>query len=372
MMYKIAALLLLVQSVVGQYPSYVGPALKKHSTTPSRKGETLKFEDDFNNFDLSLWKHEITMGGGGNWEFEWYTNNRTNSYVKDGVLYLKPTMTADTIGENQMTGVIPYTMDIYGSQPADLCTSEAWYGCFRVSNTANILNPIQSARLRTADTLYFTYGRLEVRAKLPKGDWIWPAIWMLPQFQDYGQWPVSGEIDIMESRGNSPSCSAGGYNSVSSTLHWGPFYGQDKYTLTTETYTLSGSDFASDFHTFGLYWNSDQLYTYIDDDSNRVLQVTFDESFWTRGGFDTTSFNNPWVGETAYSTPFNKPFYLIFDLAVGGVSGFFPDGQCSKPWADTSSIAYLQFWQGKGQWYPTWNGDDVAMQIDSVKLWSFE
>jgi len=115
------------------------------------------FEDDFNTLDLSLWKHEITMGGGGNWEFEWYTNNRTNSFVRDGVLYLKPTMTADTIGEQQMTGVIPYTMDIYGSQPGDLCTSEAWYGCFRVSNTANILNPVQSARLRTADTLYFTY-----------------------------------------------------------------------------------------------------------------------------------------------------------------------------------------------------------------------
>jgi len=188
---------------------------------------------------------------------------------------------------------------------------------------------------------------------------------------NYGSWPVSGEIDIMESRGNSPSCSTGGYNSVSSTLHWGPFYGQDKYTLTTNTYTLSGSDFHSAFHTFGLFWNETELYTYIDDDSNRLLEVSFDESFWTRGGWGS-NLNNPWVAESDLSAPFNKPFYLIFDLAVGGVSGFFPDGQCSKPWSDTSSIAYLQFWQGKGQWYPTLSGDDVALQIYSVRLWNFD
>lgn len=60
--------------------------------------ETLVFNDDFNTFDMKTWEHELTMSGGGNWEFEWYANNRSNSYVKDGVLYIKPTLTEDAIG----------------------------------------------------------------------------------------------------------------------------------------------------------------------------------------------------------------------------------------------------------------------------------
>ena len=64
------------------------------------------------------------------------------------------------------------------------------------------MNPIQSARLRTAKSFSFRYGRLEVEAKMPKGDWLWPAVWLLPRYQKYGTWPQSGEIDLLESRGN--------------------------------------------------------------------------------------------------------------------------------------------------------------------------
>jgi hypothetical protein len=64
--------------------------------------ETLIFEENFDKFNLSRWQHELTMAGGGNWEFQWYVNNRSNSYVKNGVLYLKPTLTEDAIGETNM------------------------------------------------------------------------------------------------------------------------------------------------------------------------------------------------------------------------------------------------------------------------------
>jgi len=76
--------------------------------------------DDFDHFNMTRWKHEITMGGGGNWEFEYYTNNRTNSFVKDGVLHLQPTLTADTVGEDT---VRHGSMDLWGGAPASLCTS---------------------------------------------------------------------------------------------------------------------------------------------------------------------------------------------------------------------------------------------------------
>lgn len=86
-----------------------------------------------------------------------------------------------------------------------------------------------SARLRSVKSFSFAYGRLEIKAKLPKGDWIWPALWLLPKDQAYGKWPASGEIDLMESRGNAPGFSAGGYDSFASTLHWGPSWDLNQY-----------------------------------------------------------------------------------------------------------------------------------------------
>jgi len=64
---------------------------------------------------------------------------------------------------------------------------------------------------------------------MPKGDWIWPAIWLLPAENAYGQWPASGEIDLLESRGNAPGCTAGGRDTFASTLHWGPGYPMNAY-----------------------------------------------------------------------------------------------------------------------------------------------
>lgn len=120
--------------------------------------DTLIFEDNFDTFDMKTWKHELTMGGGGNWEFEVYANNRTNSFTKEGVLYLQPTLTADTLGED---GVRTGAMDIWGNTPANQCTSNAFYGCNRdAAASGNYVNPITSARLRTAESFSFKYGRV--------------------------------------------------------------------------------------------------------------------------------------------------------------------------------------------------------------------
>lgn len=313
-----------------------------------------------------------TLGGGGNWEFEYYINNRTNSFVKDNVLYLKPTLTSDRLGVQQVSGAIPTTLDIWGGNPSDQCTSNAFYGCSRSSGGGNLLNPIQSARLRTATTFSFKYGRLEVEAKMPKGDWIWPAIWLLPEENAYGLWPASGEIDLVESRGNDVSYSAGGVNCFGSTLHWGPYWPDDPYALTHSEFCLSnGKTLNDDFHTYGLVWNEKEMYTYIDSPSNRVLDLKMDQSFWQRGGWSKNpSLANPWDGQ-GDNAPFDQKFFLIFNVAVGGVAGYFPDGVGNKPWSDTSNNAVSQFYSQIDTITKTWDlvGTDSAMAIRSVKVW---
>ena len=95
--------------------------------------ETLIWEDDFEKLDFKKWQHEITLSGGGNWEFEQYRNNRTNSFVKDGVLHLQPTLTSEAIGETVMkTG----DYAIWGGDPSSYCTSNAFWGCERNAGRA--------------------------------------------------------------------------------------------------------------------------------------------------------------------------------------------------------------------------------------------
>ncbi len=330
----------------------------------------LVWSDEFDTLDFSKWKHEITLSGGGNWEFEYYANNRSNSFVKDGVLYLKPTLTADTMGEAAMLN--GGDMDLWGGSPADACTSNAFYGCERTSNGANIINPIQSARLRTAETFSFKYGKIEVNASLPRGDWIWPAIWLLPTNQEYGIWPASGEIDIIESRGNDAEYEAGGCDTVGSTLHWGPFYPDDKYLLTHGEMKLEKGDFTEGFHVFGMEWDEDHITTYVDDVTNPILSVKFNESgLWNAGGWDKDpTLNNPWKNG-GKNAPFDQDFYLILNVAVGGTNPYFPDGVGDKCWNSKSATAAKDFWSCKDKWYSSWEsaGERNAMRVASVRVW---
>lgn len=120
-------------------------------------------------------------------------------------------MTADTIGEEALKS--GGKISLYSGAPSEDCTDNANFGCERMSGPVaggNYINPIQSARLRTINSVTLRYGKVEVRARLPRGDWLWyvvfslacmklidmsffrPAIWMLPKYSAYGSWPASG------------------------------------------------------------------------------------------------------------------------------------------------------------------------------------
>jgi len=260
--------------------------------------ETPVFADEFNFLDFTKWQHEITMSGGGNWEFEMYGNNRTNSFVKEGVLHIQPTLAEDRFGFDTLRYG---SVSLYGSSKADDCTSNQFWGCERsAAGSGNMVNPIQSARLRSFDSFAFKYGRMEIRAQLPKGDWIWPAIWLLPKHNAYGNWPASGEIDLVESRGNDASCETGGRNAFGSTLHYGPGWPFDAWDKAFAQHT-SEVDLSDDFHLYGLEWTETGLRTTID--GVAVLDYPFDESNFKKGGFPD-GLSNPWEGQ-ANSAPFD-------------------------------------------------------------------
>lgn len=341
------------------------------------------FEDNFDFLDLSKWQHEITLAGGGNWEFQMYHNNRSNSYVHDNTLFIKPTLMADytSAGESFLwTGQV----DLWGGADADYCTNNDYYGCSRVGTGTNYLNPAISARIRTLQSFTFKYGKVTFQAKMPKGDWLWPAIWLMPAKNAYGGWPSSGEIDIVESRGNVRMECYGGrldVSCISSNLHWGPRYEYNQYEKTGgEICKNDGTDFNTKFSEFEMEWTETYIQTKVDGEV--IMRASPTEagysSFWDYGQFPG-GLDNPWKYNSPMA-PFDQEFYLIFNVAVGGTNGFFPDGcvnygSGAKPWNNQSPTAPRDFWNAHNAWYDqTWDkyGENDALQIKNLKVYSYE
>jgi hypothetical protein len=239
------------------------------------------------------------------------TNTDENVFIKDGELWIKPTLQ----DEKLIT-----TNNVLNLAEQGICTSNVWSDCHAVTNVTNgtIINPVKSARINTKKGVSIQYGksiprsptsgtcstdialgRIEVVATLPAGDWLWPAIWMLPVQNTYGQWPASGEIDIAESRGNNYTYPLGGNDVISSTLHWGPTSSMDAWYRTFAKKNALHTTFAAKPHTFGLEWSEKYLFTYIDDRLLEALYVPFTSPLWPLGHFDASTQNgtrivDPW------------------------------------------------------------------------------
>jgi len=322
------------------------------------------FQDEFDSLNKGNWKHLITGWRGGNNEFQYYTNRTENSYVRDGVLYIKPTLTADRFGEDFL-----YNGEFNLWEEG--CNIDYEGGCYIVAGE-EIINPIQSARMVTEDSFSWLYGYAEVRARMPRGDWIWPAIWFLPTDSSYGQWPRSGEIDLVEVRGNN-DFSCGGYplgnRLMGSTLHWGPAPNQNGFSRTHWEKVLQNTDFSADFHTYGVEWLPNVMNFFVDGEYIGNISPP-SGGFWELGQF---SGDNIWKNG-GFMAPFDKRFHLIINVAVGG--NFFPDGcvnqPFNKPWSSSSWPQMRPFWEKRSEWLPTWNAgtEQNAMAIDYIRVYS--
>lgn len=206
----------------------------------------LILDEDFKTLDTSIWSHEVQLDGYGTGSFDWTTSDPQNSFVDEEGLHIIPTLT------NQSTSIT--NEQIYNGYTVNLtadgtCTDprNTPYNCVVRSDNrlGYTIPPVRSARLTTKGTKTIRYGRVEVVAKMPQGDWLWPALWMMPQDDVYGGWPRSGEIDIAESRGNGADYPLGGRDTYTSTLHWGPTTSLNAYWLTTAGRKIKRSDFST-------------------------------------------------------------------------------------------------------------------------------
>ncbi len=220
----------------------IQPAVQPKDSIPAIPGWMLVWNDEFNGttVDLKKWGYEVNGNGGGNNELQYYTARSENSYIDSGKLVIE-------------------------------ARQESYSG-----------KSYTSARMRTAGKGDWLYGRFDVRAKLPYGQGIWPAIWMLPTDWEYGGWPASGEIDIMELLGHET-------NKIYGTIH----YGADAahHLQKGGSYKLPSGTFAGDFHTFTTVWDSISMAWYVDGTLYFAANA---------------------------ASPFDRRFHMLLNVAVGG------------------------------------------------------
>ncbi|EJD54404.1 concanavalin A-like lectin/glucanase [Auricularia subglabra TFB-10046 SS5] len=347
-----------------------------------------------NSIDSNNWNHEVSVSGFGNGGFEWTTDSQTNSFVQGGKLYIVPTLTSEG-GKYSADQILNGVNDkIDGCTDGD--DSNAYFKdkvvgsagrtgqhdpCQVTSDRSSrvAVNPVQSARLTTRGKHTIKYGRVEIRAKMPTGDWLFPQIMMLPASTVYGNWPLSGEIDLVMARGNDANYQRGGRDFVTSGLQWGPGVGFNAFDRTRGWYQQRRTNFNQAFHTFAVEWTDKFMWIFVDSRVHRVINLDFKKTnFFQRGKFPQVFRNgtndqilqNPWRDHNN-AAPFDQDFYLVMTVQAGGTNGWFEDRIGKKPWFDRSATAMFDFANATSTWHKTWSKDpkDRAMVIDSVKMW---
>jgi beta-glucanase (GH16 family) len=245
-----------------------GPGAEDPEEEPSAEKEwKLVWSDEFDGDSLneSMWSLQLGTGteygltGWGNNELQYYTDRPKNVRIEDGRLHI-------TAHREDYEGM-RYT----------------------------------SARIRTILKGDWQFGRIEVKAKLPKGQGIWPAIWMLPTDEVFGGWPNSGEIDIMELVGHEPE-------TVHGTVHYGPDWPNNRHP--GGFYTLDEGTFADDFHLFSIEWEQNEIRWFVN--GELYFRITPEDL-------------------QPHPYPFNARFHLLINLAVGGNWPGSPDDTTEFP-----------------------------------------
>jgi beta-glucanase (GH16 family) len=261
------------------------------------KNYTLVWHDEFDGADGSRpdprkWAYDLGGGGWGNQELESYTNRRENAHIENGDLVITARR-EDYEGEDHLPR--EYT----------------------------------SARLKTQGLFSQAYGRFEARIKIPAGQGIWPAFWMLGDNISTAGWPKCGEIDVMENIGKEPRM-------IHGSLH-GPLASGAATDLTAAASLESGKDFAAGFHVYAVEWEPDAIRFYLDS----TLYATYTPNS-TGGAALNSSSPNPDAGG---AWVFDHPFFLILNVAVGGSWPGPPDATSTFP--QTMLVDYVRVYSAK-------------------------
>ena len=324
----ITATLLLVPSANASESTFkdasIDTAVSAESLTPVNRNKNWKliWQDEFNNasLDADKWSAELNCSGGGNNEQQCYTNRPQNLSIENGILSI-------TARHGAYSG--PAKQDDADGYPQ--------------SEQREL--PFTSARIRSKGKGDWLYGRFEIRAKLPSGQGSWPAIWMLSTDSPYDWWAASGEIDIMEAVNLKTGSDETGEltnipeSRIHGTLHYGRRWPGNEHT--GAGFKLPRGEHPSDdFYTYAIEWQKDEIRWYVDD----YHYATQKSSGW----YSQSKLETGWTTHSE-DAPFNHPFHLLLNLAVGGnwPANVNEKGIDASAFPQTLAIDYVRVYQCK-------------------------
>ncbi|XP_033336163.2 beta-1,3-glucan recognition protein 1 [Megalopta genalis] len=301
----------------------------------------LIFEENFDTLDTNRWKIIERFSEAPNFEFVVYKNDEENVHVRDGKLYIKPTLVKEKYG-------LTFVQD--GSLRLDKCTAEIGsLDCSRVANAWNILPPVISGRLNTKPSFNFMYGKVQVRAKLPSGDWIYPLITLENDASSNESSYCS--FMIAHSFGNPLLVTTEGKDIGSKFLQAGAYVTNlenndlqdNRMALPTK---VIDSSWSNDYHIYEIEWKREHVILRVDDIK---------------------------YGEQRVPSMFDVPVYINVGVGVGGRS-LFPDGCRSgnyvKPWKNKGVKALYNFYSSDNTWLANWGQVDKGLSIDYIKVYA--
>lgn len=356
------------------------------------------FKENWHSFDN--WVPEVAATGGGNEEFQQYYLHPETGHLVNNTLQIHPRFVETDLRQD---------LDLYALG----CTNNWNNGCYSRGSmhwshgTLHYENgvpipvggqrakPFRSVKL--VSKMGFGYGLLKVKFKLPKGNYLWPAIWMLPYTNV--PWPTGGEIDLVESMGNSPGSGYGlDYSSVSSALHFGyneSFYGiaYSPFAEKVQEESFNRFNLDDDWHEVTLFrtkynmiisidnhetLNCDKMFRAAASKSNKnapyrdeVLNNGYLAGFRKYTKMMGKSIPDFMWKDDAYNAPFNGKFKLIVNLAVGG--NFFGDSMNAgpndvvPPWNGIAEGSHpaVQFLKRMDEWY-NWGDEEYKEETNNV------
>lgn len=243
---------------------------------------TLVWNDEFdgNNLDTTKWSYEENCKGNGD-ELQCYTNRPENVSVGDGSLHIK-------VRKENFSGPAVWN-DEPGYDPHDTSKTLGY----------------TSGRLRSKLKGDWTYGRIEIKSKLPGAQGMWPAAWMLPTDSKYGEWPASGEIDIVEAFNNDTVNNSPVYGTLHYGATWPGYHG-----MTGTTYKTTNNLYDS-YHTYAIEWEEGEIRWYVDD----IHYATQTKNGWF------TIYGKTGEKIIGHSDePFEQRFHIILNVAVTGIT----------------------------------------------------
>jgi beta-glucanase (GH16 family) len=263
------------------------PVAAAQQPAVSGDGWKLVFSDDFTGsvIDSSKWNAYADCWGGGNQERQCYTARPENVTVHDGQLEL-------TARFEKATGP---------SLPSEMRTA--------IATAPDVSKPFTSGKISTKGKFSLTYGRMEVRARSPLGQGVWPAIWLLPEQNLYGDWPGSGEIDVMESVNmgvRCGSCFGGIENNIYGTIH----YGSNMHHQWQQKGFQLPKGTEGDWHIYRVDWAPNDIAWFVDGKKFYHTKLSNWRDPLQKGPRPAANIRN---------APFDRPFYLILNLAIGGL-----------------------------------------------------